>query len=374
VLIAGYGPSLVTFRGHLIQAMADAGHEVVALSPDPLPPLGFERLPATYESCALERAGTRPDRDLRALAKLVIQLRRLRPDVVLAYTMKPVSYGTLAAKIAGVPRRFALVTGLGYLFIPDGSRRQELVRRMALPILKMGLARTTAVFVQNPDDHHDLVEQGVLAAAHPVVRFWGSGVDRMEFPVAPVPCGPPVFLLVARLLRDKGIREFVDAARIVRLRHPAARFVLVGPPDPNPAGIPPTEVDAWRREGVVEVEGSTQDVQAYLRSCTVFVLPSYREGTPRSVLEAMSSGRAIITTDAPGCRTTVEPDVNGFLVAPRDVHTLVEAMERYATDPYLAIRHGQGSLRLVEQRFDVHRVNQAMLDAMGLTGPKPVPN
>ena len=366
VIIAGYAPSLPRFRGPLIQAIAAAGHRVTALAPEAEAPEGFEALDATYESCALERTGTRPDRDLRALLRLTRQLRRLQPDVVLGYTMKPVTYGMLAARWARVPRRYALVTGLGYLFIRDGSRRQRWVRRIALPLLRAGLASSSAVFVQNLDDLADLIDQHVLSASHPTHRFWGSGIDLTAYPTHLLPSGPTTFLLVARLLRDKGVREFVEAARIVRRHHPDARFVLVGPTDSNPAGIPAEEVHGWAAEGVVEVMGEQADVRPFLRDCTVYVLPSYREGTPRSVLEAMATGRPVITTDAPGCRETVEHEVNGFLVPPRDADALAAAMLRYLDAPASIEAHAEASLARVRDRFDVRKVNAAMLAAMGL--------
>jgi glycosyltransferase involved in cell wall biosynthesis len=286
--------------------------------------------------------------------------------VVFAYTIKPVTFGMIAAKLAFVPKRFGLITGLGYLFIDDGSRRQRLVRSVAWPLMRLGTSCSTAIFVQNPDDARDLRAHRVVGRHTPIRRFWGSGVDMAEFERRPLPGGRPVFLMVARLLRDKGVCEFVEAARIVKRAHPDARFLLVGPPDPNPAGVPLEQVEGWRREGVVEVVGGVDDVRPYLEACHVFVLPSYREGTPRSVLEAMAVGRAIITTDAPGCRTTVEVGVNGFLVPPRTVESLARYLTRYLNDRSLLERHGEGSAALVEERFDVRRVNAAMLDAMGL--------
>lgn len=366
VVIGGYGPSLVRFRGPLIRSLVEAGHEVTCLAPEPEAPAGFDALGASYEPCAIERTGTRPDRDLRMLRRLTRQLRRLRPDVVFAYTIKPVTFGMMAARLAGVPRRFGMITGLGYLFIDDGSVKQKVVRSVALPLMRLGTSAASAIFVQNPDDERDLRAHHVVGRRQRMVRFWGSGVDTEAYPRRPLPEGPTTFLLVARLLRDKGVREFVTAAREVHRDHPDARFVLVGPPDPNPAGIPADEVEAWKAEGIVEVVGGTDDVLPYLEACHVFVLPSYREGTPRSVLEAMSTGRAIITTDAPGCRTTVEPGVNGFLVAPREAAPLAEAMRRYLEQPQLLVDHAEGSLGLIASRFDVRLVNGAMREAMAL--------
>jgi glycosyltransferase involved in cell wall biosynthesis len=177
---------------------------------------------------------------------------------------------------------------------------------------------------------------------------------------------PPTFLLIARLLRDKGIVEYVEAAKRLRAGHPNARFRLLGPMDPNPAGLSADVLERWRAEGAIEYLGEAADVRPHLRACTVYVLPSYREGMPRTVLEAMAVGRAIVTTDAPGCRETVVEGENGFLVPPRDVGALADAMRRFIVEPGLAIAMGQRSRAIALQRFDVHRVNAVMLEAMGL--------
>jgi len=366
VVIAGYGPSLVGFRGPLIRAMVTQGHDVVALAPEAEPPAGFLELGASYEQCALERTGMRPDRDVRMLGRLVRQLRRLAPEVVFAYTMKPVAYGMLAAWMAGVPRRYGLFTGLGYLFIGDGSSRQRLVHAMAVPLLRAGTSRATAIFVQNPDDARDLRAAHVIGRRQRVVRFWGSGVDLGEYPEQPLPEGPVCFLFLGRLLRDKGVREFVEAARLVRASYPESRFVVVGPTDPNPAGVPDDEIERWRQEGLVSVVGGVDDVRPFLRDCHVFVLPSYREGTPRSVLEAMSTGRAIVTTDAPGCRETVVDGLNGHLVPVKDAVSLARAMEQLADDPDWRSSAASASRELVERRFEVQKVVSEMMHAMEL--------
>lgn len=368
VIVSSLGKSLVSFRGPLIRHLVARGHRVTAMAPEAEAPAGLDALGARYRSLPLERAGTDPLRDARAIWKLARVFRELRPDVVLSYNVKPVVYGTLAAALARVPRRYALVTGLGYLFLPDGTLKQRLVQGVARPLYRSALTAATAVFVQNPDDANDLRAVHVLPRRKRVVQVAGSGIDLNEFPAHPVPDGPPVFLFVGRLLKDKGVFELVDAARRLRRVHPEARVRLIGGLDPNPSSASAADVAAWQAEGVVEYLGETRDVRPFLRDCTVFVLPSYREGTPRSVLEAMATGRAVVTTDAPGCRETVVHGDNGLLVTVRDAASLADAMQRLASDPAEVRRMGARSRGIAEQRFDVERVVAAMLETMQLDG------
>jgi glycosyltransferase involved in cell wall biosynthesis len=229
------------------------------------------------------------------------------------------------------------------------------------------MRRAEAVIVFNPDDGNELKTRGIVRPGQPMIEVAGSGIDLSYYAKAPLPSGPPVFLLIARLLRQKGLLEYVEAARRLRAKHPGVRVQLLGPLDPNPSGIARAELDAWVREGAIEYLGETRDVRPYLAASIVYVLPSYyREGIPRTVLEAMATGRAIITTDAPGCRETVTPGENGFLVPVRDPAALASAMERFVIDRSLAARMGSQSREMAEARFDVHRVNQTLLMTMGL--------
>ncbi len=336
------------------------------MSPDPHPPEGLAELGASYEECPLQRASVRADRDLRATLRLARRLRQLAPDLLFTYNVKPVVYGTLAGWMAGVSHRASMVTGLGYLFMEGGGRRARVVRRLALPLYRKALSRSHTIIMQNPDDESDLRRIGLIAPEQPVVQVSGSGIDLEQFPVRPLPALPLSFLFVGRLLRDKGLLEFVEAARRLRTEGHDARFVLVGPTDANPSGVTQVQVDGWAEEGVVEVVGPTDDVGRYLAECHVFVLPSYREGTPRSVLEAMSTQRAVITTDAPGCRQTVEHGRNGFLVAVGSADDLARAMRRYIQQPELAEQHGRQSRQRAADVYDVHKVNDVMARALRL--------
>ena len=368
MVIGGFAPALIGFRGDLIAAMASAGHEVIACAPgdDPEVAEALQARGARYLPVALDRSGTNPLADLSSLLGLRQLFRQLRPDLVLAYTAKAVIYGAGAARLAGVPHIFAMITGLGYAFIEGRELKRRILRQVTTRLYRASLAGCEAILFQNQDDLEDFRRAGIVAASKTLIRVDGSGVDTAHYAFSPVVPEPPTFLLIARLLRDKGIVEYVEAARRLRAEHPQARFRLLGPLDPNPAGLSAAMLERWRAEGAIEYQGEAEDVRPHLRDSTVYVLPSYREGMPRTVLEAMATGRAIVTTDVPGCRETVVEGDNGFLVPPRDPVALAKAMRRFITRRELAITMGARSRRVAEQRFDVHRVNAAMLEAMGL--------
>lgn len=367
LLIAGFPDSLLHFRGPLIQALLDCGLEVHVAAPDL--PKGCElrtRLQAkrlVVHSIPLLRTGMNPLVDLKTLFALWRLMRRIRPDHVLGYTIKPVIYGSIAAWLAGVKSRYALITGLGYAFQGEGQRGA--LRSLVQRLYAIALQRTHKVFFQNPDDEALFRSQGILNPAISSVVLNGSGVDVAAFDLAPLP-SEPVFLLIARLLGDKGVREYVEAAREIRLARPGVKFLLVGWIDENPDAIKQDELDAWVQEGAVEFLGRMADVRPVIAKTSVYVLPSYREGTPRTVLEAMAMGRAIITTDAPGCRETVIDGVNGFLVPVREVAPLVAAMWQFLDSPGLMYSMGQQSRGLAVVKFDVHKVNCVMLNEMGI--------
>jgi glycosyltransferase involved in cell wall biosynthesis len=367
LLIAGFPDSLLHFRGPLIQALMDCDMKIHVAAPDL--PEGSEqrvRLEAKgliVHSIPLLRTGMNPFADLKTLFALWSLMRSIRADFVLSYTIKPVIYGSIAAWLAGVQHRFALITGLGYAFQGDG--RRGMLRNLVQGLYAIALRTTHKVFFQNHDDEALFRTKGIFKSAVPSVVLNGSGVDVSAFDVVPLPT-EPVFLLIARLLGDKGVREYVEAAREVRRTRADVKFLLVGWIDENPDAIRQDELDAWVQEGVVEFLGRMVDVRPTIAKASVYVLPSYREGTPRTVLEAMAMGRAIITTDAPGCRETVIDGVNGFLVSVREVAPLVAAMRLFLDSPGLLVEMGQQSRAIVVEKFDVHKVNSVMLKEMGI--------
>ncbi len=370
LIVGSYSPSLINFRGPLILALRARGYSVQVCAPairqDASSRRWLETEGITWHDAPLSRTGLNPFKDLRALLALIRLMRENRPDVFIGYTIKPVIWGLLASRIARVPKRVALITGLGYAFTGSASGKRALVQSIARRLYRLALRGAQVIFFQNPDDRADFARLGLLPEGATVMIVNGSGVNLQWFAMADLPRGPTKFLLIARLLGDKGIREFTGAAAILGRKWPGTEFHLVGGLDPNPNGILRSEIDEWVRAGIIVWHGAVDDVRPALAACHVYVLPSYREGTPRTVLEAMAMGRAVVTTDAPGCRETVEPNVNGFIVPPRDVAALVEAMEQFLLQPNLVPEMGAQSRRIAEEKYDVHKVNAAMLHTMQL--------
>lgn len=366
LLIAGLAESLTNFRGPLITALLARKVQVHVAAPD------LEAGSATHaklvalgcqvHSIALARAGTNPLADLRTLVSLVLLMKKVRPRVVLAYTIKPVIYGMLAARLTGVAKRFALITGLGYTFQSSATGQlQKLVRHL----YKLALKCADKVFFQNPDDQALFKELGLINGVVSVVVN-GSGVDLSHYAAQPMSSNVPTFLMISRLLGDKGVREYAQAAMQLKAQNPTAVFRLAGWIDENPNAIAQQELEAWVSSDAIEYLGKLDDVRPSLAECSVFVLPSYREGTPRSVLEAMAIGRAIITTDAPGCRETVKQGVNGFLIPIKNFAALADAMQICINQPELVAKMAQSSLQIVVEKYDVYKVNKHMLSEMGL--------
>jgi glycosyltransferase involved in cell wall biosynthesis len=358
--------SLINFRGPLLRAMVAAGHEVHALAPpaDDTVVAALAAMGVRYHAVPLSRTGLNPWRDLVVLYALLGLFRTLRPDFLLAYTIKPVIYGCLAARMAGAARCYAMITGLGYTFAATGVKGR-LVGGLARCLYRLALRCAERVFFQNPDNLQLFEKAGLPHRQGQAVLINGSGVDLDYYAPAPLPATPS-FLMIARLLRDKGIVEFAEAARLVKQRYPDARFRLAGWMDANPTAVSKAMLDAWTQEGVIEYLGHLQDVRPAIADAAVYVLPSYHEGMPRTVLEAMSMGRPVITTAVPGCRETVIQGQNGLLVPVSDAAALADAMCFFIEQPEQAAEMGVASRRLAEARFDVHQVNHVILKTMEL--------
>ncbi len=370
-LISPFAPSLPAFRGHLIRTLVGRGIEVAVLAPDFTPELREEirRMGARPVDYFLERTGINPVHELRAILSLVRALRETKADALLGYTHKPAVYGLFAGALAGVPYRHALITGLGYAFTPDENKgvRQKLLRACMWALYRTVLPGASRVFFQNRDDLADFQGMGLIAPGQALVSG-ATGVDLREWRASPARTRPVTFTLAGRLLKEKGIREFAQAGRMVKGRHPDAEFLLLGGLDSNPGGIPERTVRQWVDEGVLQWPGVVSDMKGCLARTSVYVLPSYREGVPRSTQEAMAAGRPVITTDVPGCRETVLDGVNGFLVPPRDPGALARAMERFILEPELIERMGRESRRLAEERFDAEKINTRLVEEMAGAG------
>ena len=324
--------------------------------------LGVERVPIE-----IDRAGLNPFTDLRLLLKYRALLQRIRPAAYLSYTIKPNIYGALAAASLGIPA-LPNVSGLGTAFIRGGGL-QALVTRL----YRIGFARAPVVFFQNQEDRALFIDRRIVKPSQAQV-LPGSGVDLDFFLPAPLPNGHPTFLFIGRLLRDKGVVEFVEAARMLRADYPEARFQLLGAVDEgNRTGIGQAEVDGWVADGIVEQLGTTDDVRPFIAAATAVVLPSYREGLPRSLLEAAAMARPLIASDVPGCRDVVEDGVNGFLSEVRNPGSLAAAMRRLLQLPRpQQIAMGEAGRKRVQERFSEAFVVRAYLDVLaGLDAAKP---
>ncbi len=365
-LLASLAESLTNFRGPLIELLQERGFRVSACAPPTSLAVRaqLERAGVEFTAVELRRNRLGVLGDLAYAARLYAWLRRTRPQFVLAYTAKPVIYGLLAARAAGVPVRSALITGLGYALTGESLGRRAL-RWLLIRLHRVALRKAACVMFQNPDDQAFFAARAIVPAGVPTAVMNGSGVDLRRFQPCALP-GAPTFLLIARLLRDKGIGEYAAAARLVKAQYPQARFRLAGWHDTNPEAIEAAALQGWIAAGLIEYLGPLEDVRPALAECRIYVLPSYREGTPRTVLEAMAMGRPVITTDVPGCRETVQPEVNGLLVPAREAAPLAAAMIRMLADPELAERCGREGLRIAREKYDARRVSTAMLAAMGM--------
>ena len=376
LIISSFLPSILNFRGKLLEAIQKKGFEVHIIAPDlalfKVEHKKLEALGYHVHEVTMQRTGTNPIADIKTLGAMYKLIKKIKPDYVLSYTIKPVIYGTLATWLAKVPHRFALITGLGYAFqnVETHSKR-SVFQKLVHGLYQQALLRSHKAFFQNPDDLKLFQDLKLLGSNTPAVVVNGSGVNVTDFNVLPLPLDasqkPKIsFLLIARLLVDKGVREYAEAARIIQQQYPHVEFNLVGWIDENPSAIRQQELDQWVASNTLKFWGKLTDVRPAIAESSVYILPSYREGTPRTVLEAMAMGRAIITTDAPGCRETVVDGDNGFLVEVKSVESLVEAMQKFINQPELIEKMGNRSREIALHKYDVHQVNTHMMQEMGL--------
>ena len=371
LLIASFPQSILKFRGKLIQELKLKGFEVHVAAPnifaDQQDYKNLLSLGVVPHNISLSRKGMNPLKDIKTLIELIRLVRFVRPNYVLCYTIKPIIYGMLSSWLLGVQHRISMVTGVGIVFTEISSKNIKKSTRLLIKCLYfLALRFSTKIIFQNNDDHKLFLNLRILKKHSPTLIVNGSGVDLIEYNTAEV-TKEHNFLIIARLNVSKGIREFVDAARIIKSTDSNINFTVVGWIDEGDDSISKKELQAWVDEGIINYLGILRDVRPAIENCSVYVLPSYREGLPRSVLEAMSMCRPIITTDAPGCRETVVDGENGYLVRIGDVETLVEAMKKFIANPDLIDTMGARSLKIVKEKYDVNIVNREMLRFMEIT-------
>ncbi|MXP13325.1 glycosyltransferase [Altererythrobacter confluentis] len=356
------------FRRAVIQALLEDGHRVTVLAPPDATVPNLERMGCAFIPLAMDSKGLNPLRDLALLRRMRAMFSAHRPDVILSYTIKNNIYGALAARSLRIPF-LPNVSGLGTAFLSQG-----LLRRVAEGLYRAAFASVPAVFFQNGEDRALFIERR-LVREDQARLLPGSGIDLERFAPADYPLAdaPPVFLLIARLLRDKGVHEFVEAAGLVKQIHPGARFQLLGAVDAqNRTAIDRVTVTAWEQSGAVEYLGTCDDVREHIAPANCVVLPSYREGAPRTLIEAAAMARPLIATDVPGCRSVVEDGVNGFLCEVRSGKSLAQACLRFLALPReQQAALGRAGRTKMEREFGEARViaayRQPIAESLGRT-------
>ena len=376
VLVSNNLTSVKNFRCDLLLDIQKKGYEVHILAPDFLNFTAdkdfLENRGFILHEIKLSRTGTNPISDFTTLLNIYQILKIIQADIVLSYTIKPVIYGTIAAHLAKVPKKFALISGLGFAFQDHAdAKKSGLITQIINNLYKIALKKTTKVFFQNTDDQALLTKLGILTSNIPSVVVNGSGVNTEYYYHAPLNKHENgqfeiSFLMVARLLKDKGIREYFEAAKIIKKQYPEVIFNLAGGLDENPTAISKDDLDVVVNAKVINYLGKLSDVRSAIVQSNIFVLPSYREGVPRSTLEAMSMGRSVITTNAPGCKETVVDNINGFLVDVQSVDALVSAMLKFIEHPELMNVMGLNSRNMAVDKYDVIKVNDHMITEMQL--------
>lgn len=373
IIIGTIASSLYTFRKDLILSLINKGYTVHAFTSDSkegelakIAQLGA--IPTYYK---LSRGGLNPYEDLSNTISLYQKIKKIQPDIVLSYFIKPVIYGTLAAKLAKVPKKIAMIEGLGFAFTeqPEGySKKAKIVQRVQVGLFKLALPLADKIIFLNYDDVSDLLCKHSIPVRHYEV-LGGIGLKLADYPYQPVnpKNGKINFLFIGRLLKEKGIFDFIEAAKIVKQRYPNTKFTVLGRTDAdNPGALHADQVQELVATGVIDYPGQVANVVDWIADSHVFVLPSYREGVPRSTQEAMAVGRAVITTDVPGCRETVIDGKNGFIVPKWNPQALAEKMIYLIENPEQIQAMGEESYKIAQEKFDAEKVNQRLVNILGL--------
>lgn len=365
VILNNQARAMYLFWRILISSFKSLGHEIICLVPagDEESDRMLAETGAKIRHYPLDRKGLNPLKDLRTFLSFKNFFLKEKPDLLFASTIKPVIYGCLAAKAARVPSIFAAITGLGYVFESD-SALKKIINLLGVNLYKFALANINGVFFQNSDDRQLFEKLGIIGNT-PVYMTAGTGVDLKKFRPAPFPSDRNIrFLLIARLLEAKGLHEYAGAATMLKEKWPDAAFQLLGPQEYGPGAISSNDLEKWQKAGAIEYLGQTSDVRPYIANSHVAVLPSWREGVPTSVMEAMAMGRPAVVANSPGCRELVKEGENGFLSVPRDAESLAAAMEKFLLQPELIAEMGNKSLAIIEAGFDAQKVAKYMLETM----------
>ncbi len=364
ILISPKNRTVYNFRGDLIKEIVARGYNVIVTGPNNIDVDKIEALGAKFIEIPMNKTGTNIFGDIKYLYRLFKFLKKEKPDVTLGYTVKPVIYGAIAAKLAGVKNINSMVTGGGYTFTAKTFKAKVLGFIVKI-LYKIGFSVANNVTFQNADDLNEFCDKKLVKKEKCHIVN-GSGVNMAHF----LPTDYPktiTFFMLSRLLKSKGVAEYLESAKIVKQLYPNTRFCLLGKYETNMQDALPKEyIEQFIKDGIIKRYEETSDVRPYYADCSVYVLPSYREGTPRTVLEAMAMGRPIITTDTNGCRETVIDGRNGFLVPIGNYEKLADAMIKFIENPNLIEIMGQESINYCLEKFEVNKVNNNMISILGV--------
>ncbi len=373
-IISNSAFSVVNFRKRLIKDIIAKGWKVTILAPDFNSYFRgiLKKIGAVPVDIQMARTGLNPMGDIYSFVKLVRILKSIAPDITFSYGIKPVIHGLTASRMAGIPKRFGMVAGLGTLYVNSDKNptvKSRFLKSTANLLYKISIKSANKVFFHNPDDirlfeHKKIIEKGKS------VLLNGSGVDIEYYQSDHFQTDPVTFTLVSRLIKEKGIHEFVECARFLKekYRDRTLRFILLGDTDLNPNSVESDQLYKWVEDKIIEWPGHVEEVKHWLEETSVFVLPTYyREGTPKSILEAMAMGRPVVTTDSPGCREAVKDGINGLYVPPRDSESIAAACEKFIRNPDLIEKMGRESRKIATEKYDIRDVNEQMLSVMGIT-------
>jgi glycosyltransferase involved in cell wall biosynthesis len=363
IIIGVEAESLVNFRGELLKSMVACNSNVTTLSNKPtnIQASNLKSLGVNSKFVTFSRGKLSIISDLKVFIELVNKYVDIRPDIILAYTIKPVIWGGLASRFFKTDF-YALITGLGFAF-QGSSFRRRLLTKLVVFLYRFALKKTKIIIFQNSENRDIFISKGIVELSKTCIVN-GSGVNLKKYDIERLPNTEINFLCISRLLSEKGLREYAKAAKIVKNKFPNVEFTLVGPEDLSPDAIPLNEVGSW--SDYINYKGVADDVRPYIKNSHVYVLPSYHEGIPRSTLEAMSMGRPVLTTNAVGCKETVEEGINGFKVLVKSPEALAKKMIWFIENSAQIEQMGAESRKIAEDKFDVHKVNKEMLKIMGI--------
>lgn len=364
IFVSPKNRTVYNFRGDLIKEIVALGHEVVVTGPKNIDVDKITALGARFVEIPMEKTGVNAKSDLKYIFALKKLFKKEKPDITFGYTIKPVVYGAIAAKMAKVKNRVSMVEGLGYIFTAN-TRKARILRPIVKTLYRIGFSCAQRVIFINPDDFKDFTNMKLLKKDK-CRLVNGAGVNLEHFSPEPLP-SEPVFFMLSRALIAKGVRVYLEATEIVRKKYPDVRMMLLGEIDETMQdSLKKEEVQKYIDSGCIEYFPEHPDVRLFYKQCSIFVLPSYREGVPRTTMEAMAMGRPVITTDAPGCRETVVDGETGFFVPTGDGQSLAEAMCKFIENPSLIPTMGEKSYNFCKEKFDVRKINQDMIKYLGI--------